>query len=119
MRRIAAPVSEGRVAVSLEKATHFKVYDIEEGRVVSSSELDGGLGALVCSEGLEAVLCGMLAPSTRRELAMAGVSVFAGVYGEADEVVHGLLDNTLECVPDTMRGFNAAHYSPCEHSGEH
>lgn len=121
MRKLVLPVSDGRIAPRLEEAHDFLLCQVEGRRVAGTLpvEIEENLVSSLRSLGVEAVLCGMLAPALRRDLAMAGIVVFAGVYGEAEETAQRLLDGTLSCEPDTLRASHAAHYSPCAHSGEY
>lgn len=121
MRKLALPVSGGRIAPQLEEARTFLICQVEGQRVIGTLPMEIGenLVSRLRSLEVEALLCGMLSPTLRRDLAMAGIVVFAGVYGAAEETAQQLLDGTLSCEPDTLRASHAAHYSPCSHSGEY
>lgn len=121
MEKIAVPIEQERIHRSFENASLFRIYEIEDKKVKNFEEISlpapviGRLKAL----GVDAVLCGFLKNETRRDLAMAGIMLLAGIYGEAEETIKLLLSDKLQCEPDTMRSSYAAHYSPCVHKGEH
>ena len=94
----------------------FKVYEVENGEIVSSSVMDtngtghGALAGLLAVEGVSTLICGGIGGGARMALAEAGVEVYPGATGDADANVKAFLAGSLNYDPNTM----CSH-----HSGEH
>ena len=94
----------------------FKVYEVENNEVVSSRILtsDGqghsALAQLLETEDVDKIICGGIGGCAVRALGEAGIEIFAGISGNADEAVHALLNGTLEQTTSP----NCSH-----HHGEH
>lgn len=87
--RIAVTYEEGQIFQHFGHTEMFKVYDVEDGKVVASEVVDTngqGHGAL----------------------AQAGIKLFGGVAGSADAAVQALLKQELDYNPDVK----------CNHHGE-
>ena len=71
--------------------------------------------------GVDTLICGGIGAGARQALAQAGIRLFPGVQGPADEAVQALLAGTLAYDPDTVC---AHHHSvheeshTCAHGGE-
>ena len=117
MKKIAVPIINGNVSTYIMHGTRIQLYDVEQNEIVGIAEqsADINLAKQLRIKGVDALVCGMLPDGLRRDLAMAGVAVFAGIYGNADEMIRLLLENKLPCEPDTAHGFFAGHYRPCDH----
>lgn len=81
---------------------HFKVYDIENNEIVSSRVLssDGeghsALAKLLENENIDKLICGGIGGCAVNALGNAGIEIFAGISGKADDAVKALLNGTLE-----------------------
>lgn len=99
--QIAVPYCDGRIFPHLGKSRQFKIYTVEDGRVVSSEVLDaeeGGHDDLVLWlvwHAVTVVLCGNAGPGMLGALAGAGIAFLADVEGEADDAVARHLAGTL------------------------
>lgn len=99
--KIAIPYSEGTVFQHFGRATQFKIYTIESGKVVSDEVVDTegtgheDLALWLVWHAVDAVLCGDVGPGMQGALAAAGIQFLAGVEGSADEAVEKLLAGTL------------------------
>lgn len=89
----AIPVSDGKVFEHFGKAAQFKIYTVENGKIVNSevAETDGGghdaVGLWLVMRGVNAVICGSIGPGSLGALAAAGIVALAGVEGDADEAM--------------------------------
>ena len=121
MNTIVLPVNNGRINVSLENAPQYFIYETDGHQIINKAEFsaDGDFIRLLRSKCVDAVLCGSVSNKTRRDLALCGIALFGGVYGNADDVVQQFLEDALPCSPDTMHSFHAVHYTPCAHGDEH
>lgn len=98
---IAIPYSDGEIFQHFGKSTQFKLYVIEDDRIVSSEVKEtGGVGhedlALwLLTQGVQAVICGNIGPGAQGALVAAGIVPLAGVTGSADTAVDQLVAGTL------------------------
>jgi len=94
----------------------FKVYEVENNEIVSSRILasDGqghsALAQLLETEDVDKIICGGIGGCAVRALNQAGIEIFAGISGNADDAVNALLTGTLEQTTSP----NCGH-----HHGEH
>ena len=113
--KIAVTYEEGRVFQHFGHTKQFKVYDVEESRIVGTRVIDtlgeghGALAGFLKEQGVQALVCGGIGGGARQALAQAGIELYPGVNGDADACVQALLLGTLEYHPDTG----------CAHHHEH
>ena len=99
--KIAVTYENGTVFQHFGHTEQFKVYQVEDGRVTGTEILDtngsghGALAGFLQDAGVEALICGGLGMGARNALAQAGVTLYAGVTGDADAAVQALLANRL------------------------
>ena len=104
--RLAVPYDHGEVFAHFGRTARFKLYDITDNRVVSSAIVDtmgsghGALAGFLKAYAVDAVICGGLGGGARMALTEAGIRLYAGVTGRADEAVQALLAGTLSYQPD-------------------
>ena len=117
--RIAVTYKDGRIFQHFGHTETFQLYDISGDRVVNRTLIgtDGqGHGALVgllraCK--IDALICGGIGGGAQRALAEAGIRLYGGITGDADEAVQAFLTGSL---PDNTE-VRCAHHGK-EH-GEH
>ena len=113
--RVAVTYEDGEIFQHFGRTEQFKVYDIEDGKVISSEVVgtDGrGHGALagVLNElNADTLICGGIGGGAQAALAEAGIKLYGGVSGAADAAVEALLAGTLVFDPEVH----------CDHHGEH
>lgn len=113
--KIAVTYENGNIFQHFGHTEKFKVYDVEDGKIVSSEVIgtDGnGHGALAGVLGglhVEALICGGIGGGAQNALAAAGIKLYGGVSGDADAAVEALLAGNLE--------FSAN--ATCTHHGGH
>ena len=99
--KIAVTYENGQVFPHFGHTEQFKLYDVQDGKVVSSRIVDtngsghGALAGFLREAGAEALICGGIGAGARNALADAGVALYAGVAGGADEAVQALLEGRL------------------------
>ncbi len=85
---------------------HFKLYDIEDGEVISTEVVDTGdagheaLALFLAGRGVETLICGGIGPGAVTALGMAGIRVFGGITGLADFAVEALIRGILAYNPE-------------------
>ncbi len=113
--RIAVTYENGEVFQHFGHSEQFKLYDAEDGKVVREQVVDtngsghGALAGLLQAAQVDALICGGIGMGAQMALADAGIKLYAGVQGSADEAAKALAAGTLAFDPD-------AH---CDHHGHH
>ncbi len=99
--KIAVAYENGEVFQHFGKTQNFKIYDVEENRVVSTLVVDsegqghGALAGVLADKKIDLLICGGIGEGARQALADAGIQVVAGAEGKADEAVENYLSGTL------------------------
>ena len=100
--KIAVTYENGEVFQHFGHTEQFKVYDVEEGKVVRSEVRSaqgsghGALAGLLKGWGVDTLLCGGIGGGARTALASAGIALYGGVQGSADAAVEALLAGKLD-----------------------
>ena len=106
--KIAVTYDNGQVFQHFGHCENFKIYMVEDGAVrsaVTVSAVGSGHGALagfLKNLGVETLICGGIGGGARTALAEAGIKLYPGVKGSADESVAALLSGTLTFNPNTV-----------------
>ena len=104
--KIAVTYEDGNVFAHFGHSEHFKLYDIEDKKVISSEVVDtngsghGALAGFLRERGVDTLICGGIGGGAKSALAQAGIELYCGVTGKADEAVEALLAGTLNYNPD-------------------
>ena len=84
--KIAVTYEDGQIFQHFGHTEHFKVYEVEDGKILSAGVVDtngsghGALAGFLNGVGAKALICGEL---------------YAGVSGDADAAVRALLEGRL------------------------
>ena len=124
--KIAVTYENGQVFQHFGHTEQFKLYEVEDGRVVSSQVVDtngsghGALAGFLREYGVDALICGGIGGGARNALAQAGIQLYPGASGGADVQVEALLSGRLSYDPDTV----CAHHDhgeghDCGHHHDH
>ncbi len=117
--KIAVTYEDGNVFQHFGRTENFKVYEVEDGKVVSAEVMgsDGvgheALAWLLKDSGIDALICGGMGQGAQDALAEAGIEVCAGASGDADAAVEAFLRGEL-----VNTGVNCDHHDH-EHGHEH
>ena len=115
--KIAVTYDNGNIFQHFGKTENFKVYEVEDNQVVSSEVIGsngtghGALAGLLSEQGVDVLICGGIGGGAQSALAQAGIRLYGGVSGNADEAVNALLTGTLGYNPNI-------HCSHHDHEGE-
>ncbi len=110
---IAVTYADGQIFQHFGHTQAFKLYEVEDGTVFAARivETDGsGHGALagfLTENKVDVLICGGIGGGAQMALADAGIRLFGGVSGEADDAVEALLAGELVYNPCVR----------CEHHG--
>ena len=106
--KIAATYENGMIFQHFGRTEQFKLYQAENGIVESAEVVDtegtghGALADFLRARGVEALICGGIGPGAQMALAEAGIAVYPGVNGSADEAAKALAEGRLACDPDAL-----------------
>lgn len=114
--KIAVTYENGMIYQHFGHTAQFKVYEVEGGNVKTAAVVDtngsghGALAGFLMNLGVDTLICGGIGGGARQALAQAGITLFGGVVGDADEAVKALLAGGLSFDPNVR----CSH-----HDGEH
>ena len=117
--KIAVTYENGEIFQHFGHSEQFKVYQVEDGKVVSAQVMGtngsghGALAGLLQTIGVDTLICGGIGGGAQMALADAGIRLYGGVSGSADEAVNALLSGSLAYNPDVR----CSHHDH-EHGGE-
>ncbi len=112
--KIAVTYENGNVFPHFGHTEQFKLYSIEDGKITDTQILDtagsghGALAGLLSGEKVDTLICGGIGAGAQAALADAGIRLYGGVSGSADEAVNRLIAGDLVFDPDVH----------CDHHGE-
>ncbi|MCD7741210.1 MAG: DUF134 domain-containing protein [Ruminococcus sp.] len=111
--RVAVTYENGQVFAHFGHTEQFKVYDIEDGKVVSSEVVStngqghGALAEVLNALKVDTLICGGIGDGAQMALKSLGIKLYGGVTGGADQAVEALLRGELIFVPN----IKCAHHS--------
>ena len=121
--KIAVTYENGNVFQHFGHTLEFKVYAVENGKVVSSEVIGtngqghGALAGFLFSGHVDVLICGGIGGGAQMALAEAGIKLYGGVSGSADEAVAAYLNGSLDYDPEVhCDHHNHEHGAGC---GEH
>ncbi len=125
--RIAVTYENGEVFQHFGHSEQFKLYDVEEGKIVKEQVVDtngsghGALAGFLQAAKADALICGGIGMGAQMALADAGIRLYAGVQGSADEAAKALAAGNLDYDPDARCDHHEHHNGDCghEHCAEH
>ena len=103
---LAVTYENGEIFQHFGHTETFKIYDIADGKVVSAEVVDtngsghGALAGFLVAHGVDTLICGGIGGGAQNALAQAGIRLFGGVSGNADEAVNALLAGNLGYNPN-------------------
>ena len=103
---IAVTYENGNVFQHFGHTEQFKIYSVDDGKVVGSSIVDtngsghGALAGFLQEHSVDTLICGGIGMCAQMALAEAGIKRYGGVQGNADDAVNALLSGNLAYDPD-------------------
>ncbi|MDD5802822.1 NifB/NifX family molybdenum-iron cluster-binding protein [Blautia sp. HCP3S3_H10_1] len=118
--KIAVTYENGNIFQHFGKTEFFKIYEIEENKVVSSEVISsngsghGALAGLLAEQGIDVLICGGIGGGAQSALAQAGIEFCSGAQGDADQAVEKYLAGEL-----VSGGVNCDHHGEGHTCGNH
>ena len=123
--KLAVTYEDGQIFQHFGHTPQFKLYQIEQGAVQGTQLLPtqgsghGALATLLAQAGVEVLICGGIGAGAQNALAQAGIRLYGGVSGDADQAVAALLAGTLAYQPDIQCSHHGHHHGPDHTCGSH
>lgn len=118
--RIAVTYESGLVFQHFGHTKQMKIYDVDNGQVTAEQVMDtngsghGALAGFLSGLKVDALICGGIGTGAQEALAQAGIKLYGGVTGNADEAVKALFAGSLNYNADV----HCDHHGH-EHHGQH
>lgn len=123
--KIAVTYENGNVFPHFGHTEQFKIYEIGEGKIIDSKVIDtngsghGALAGMLSELKIDTLICGGIGAGAQNALAEAGIKLYGGVSGSADDAVNALLAGTLAFNPDVHCNHHGhEHHGEGHHCGE-
>ena len=124
--RIAVTYENGQIFQHFGHTEAFKIYDITDGNIVNSQIVftngsgHGALAGFLSANKVDVLICGGIGGGAQMALANAGIRLYGGASGNADEAVGALLNGTLGYNPNVQCSHHNHEHGENGHScGSH
>ena len=129
--KIAVTYEDGLVYGHFGHTQQFKIYTVEDGAVQQAQVVDtqgsghGALAGFLAQRGVDCLICGGIGGGAQMALAEAGIRLYAGCSGSADQQVQRLLEGTLTasqsatCDHHHGEGHTCGHHEEGQGCGHH
>ena len=123
--KIAVTYCEGQIFQHFGHTAQFKVYDVTDGCITSTSIVDtgssghGALAGLLKLIQADVLICGGIGGGAQMALAEAGIQLFGGVTGDADDAVADYLAGQLAYNPCVRCNHHDHHHGEGHTCGSH
>ena len=123
--KIAVTYENGKVFQHFGHTENFKVYDVEDGKVVSSAVIGtegsghGALAGILAEAGVNVLICGGIGGGARNALDAVGIEIYGGVTGDADKAVENFLFGSLIYNPNASCNHHGHSHEDGHTCGDH
>lgn len=123
--RIAVTYENGEIFQHFGHTKQFKVYDVENGKIIASEVVDtngsghGALAGVLTALNANVLICGGIGGGAQIALHAAGIELFGGVSGNADKAVEEFITGNLAYNPDVKCNHHDHHHGEEHVCGDH
>lgn len=123
--KIAVTYENGEIFQHFGHTEEFKVYDVEDGKIVSEKVIGtngqghGALAGFLRNENVDILICGGIGMGAQNALAGAGIKLYGGVHGNSDDAVKALLKNSLDYDPEAKCNHHDHEHGENHSCGSH
>lgn len=123
--RIAVTYENGMIFQHFGHTQQFKVYDVQDGKIVSTEVVDtngsghGALAGVLSALNADALICGGIGGGAQMALAAAGIQLYGGVTGSADAAAQALVEGNLTFDPDVKCNHHDHNHGEGHTCGDH
>ena len=103
--KLAITHENGQIFGHFGRTTEFKIYEIEEGKIVNVKVIGtngaghGALATLLAEQEINALICGGIGGGAQMAVKNAGIELFGGVSGDCDRAALAFLEGSLAYNP--------------------
>lgn len=122
--RVAVTYENGEIFQHFGHTAQFKIYDIENGEILSTEVVDtngsghGALAGILSAMKVDVLICGGIGGGAQAALAEAGIKLYGGVSGNADKAVEAFMTDELEFNQNVHCDHHGHHHGEAHHCGE-
>ncbi len=104
--RIAVTYENGAIFQHFGHTAHFAIYDVENNQIAAKVVLPtmgsghGALAGFLKNAQVDVLICGGIGGGAQMALKQAGIQLYGGVQGSADDAVNALISGKLDFNPD-------------------
>ena len=124
--KIAVTYENGQIFQHFGHTEQFKIYTVEDGKIVSSEVADtngsghGALAGFLTEKNVSVLICGGIGGGAQMALAEAGIKLYGGVSGPCDDAVNAFLASNLNFNPEVRCDHHDHEHGEGEHTcGSH
>ena len=123
--KIAVTYENGQIFQHFGHTEQFKIYNVEDGKIVSSEVMDtngnghGALAGILYGQQVDVLICGGIGGGAQMALAQAGIKLFGGVSGDADAAVEAFVAGNLAYNPDVRCNHHDHEHGEGHTCGDH
>lgn len=123
--KIAVTYELGQIFQHFGHSEQFKVYTVENGKVVSSEVIStngsghSSLGTMLKNLKIDTLICGGIGGGAKNVLCELGIKLFPGVTGDADKQVNLFLEGKINYNPDVQCSHHEHHHGEGHSCSEH
>ena len=122
--KIAVTYADGLIYQHFGHTQQFKIYEAENGQILSAQVVDtngsghGALAGVLCALNADVLICGGIGGGAQMALAQAGIQLYGGVSGDADDAVADFLAGNLRYNPNVQCNHHS-HHAQAHSCGDH
>ena len=123
--KIAVTYENGQIFQHFGHTENFKIYDVLGKDIISSQVVStngsghGALAGMLKSLNVAVLICGGIGGGAQAALAEAGIMLYGGVSGNADDAVKALLEGTLAFNPNVQCNHHGHEHGEGHTCGSH
>lgn len=122
--KLAVSYESGQIFQHFGHTQQFKLYSIEDGKAITSELVGtqgsghGALAQFLKDHGVSVLICGGIGAGAQTALAQAGITLYPGISGDADQAVSAYLNHTLPMRTDIQCNHHGeGHHGNCQGGG--
>ena len=123
--KIAVTYEDGQIFQHFGHTENFKIYEVLGKDIISSQVVStngsghGALAGMLKEHNVAVLICGGIGGGAQAALAEAGIMLYGGVSGNADDAVKALLEGTLAFNPNVQCNHHGHEHGEGHTCGNH
>lgn len=123
--KIAVTYENGQIFQHFGHTEQFKIYDVQDGKIIQSQIVGtngsghGALAGVLNALNADVLICGGIGGGAQAALAAAGIKLYGGVSGNADDAVAALIAGELDYNPDVKCSHHDHNHGEEHTCGDH